>query len=209
MFDAIAAVTPNRADIPEAFRREWVRLALPGAMLTGVQRVEAAGVVRAGQAGERPRAEHLEACLVTFVELLSADPAAMDESLVAGLGSDLGYATVVEAVGITSRLAAVDGFHRAMGIPLEDLPQPSDGNPTGEVHPTPTTGNGWVPKATPGSIVDALSLIPADASAQEDLHGPLYLTYEEMSDRRFVRGLNRAQLELIAARTSSINDCFY
>jgi hypothetical protein len=96
-----------------------------------------------------------------------------------------------------------------MGIPLEPLPDPGDGAPTGEVHPTPITDNGWVPKATPGSIVDALSLVPGEASAQEDLHGPLYLTYEQMSERRFVRGLNRAQLELVAVRTSSINDCFY
>ena len=35
------------------------------------------------------------------------------------------------------------------------------------------------------------------------------LTLEEMADNRFERELSRPQMELVAARTSAINECFY
>ncbi len=66
----------------------------------------------------------------------------------------------------------------------------------------------WVPMA-PGSIAYALSLVPHEMAAQEELHGPLYLTYEGMADLEYVNGLTRAQMELVAARVSVINECFY
>jgi len=59
------------------------------------------------------------------------------------------------------------------------------------------------------SIVQALSAVPSEAEAQEDMHGPLYLTYAQMQDLQFVRGLTRPQMELVAARTSALNECFY
>lgn len=46
--------------------------------------------------------------------------------------------------------------------------------------------------------------------AMFDVHGALYLTIQEMGDLEIVRdGLERAQMELVAARTSMLNDCFY
>ena len=43
-----------------------------------------------------------------------------------------------------------------------------------------------------------------------DVHGVLYLTIEQMGNHSTVRdGLTRAQMELAAARTSYLNDCFY
>ena len=60
-----------------------------------------------------------------------------------------------------------------------------------------------------GSIVNALALVPAEAAAQEDLHGPLYLTYEEMQGRPFERALTRTQMEIVAVCTSLLNECFY
>jgi hypothetical protein len=59
------------------------------------------------------------------------------------------------------------------------------------------------------SITQALSLVDAESVAQEDMHGPLYLTYEGMAEFDYVAGLSRAQMELVAARTSAINECFY
>ena len=40
----------------------------------------------------------------------------------------------------------------------------------------------------------ALSAVDPGRAAQEDLHGALYLSYAEMSDIGFVRGLERWQL---------------
>ncbi len=64
---------------------------------------------------------------------------------------------------------------------------------------------------TVGAIgpVTALDAVPPEATAQAALHGALYLSYAEMADLAVVRGLTRAQLELVAARVSYLNDCFY
>ena len=126
-----------------------------------------------------------------------------------GVAGEIGYPAYVELVGVVSRLSAVDTFHLALGIPLEPLPEPEPGEPSQMEEPLARHGAAWVPMVGGASITQALSLVDAESTAQEDLHGPLYLTYEEMAELDFVRGLNRAQMELVAARTSAINECFY
>ena len=100
MFDAIAAVAPQRSDIVEAFRREWIRLAEAGATLTGAERGEVAAAARAAQVGEAPRVDSLPGALIEFVELLAADPSAARAKTVTQLGSEMGFGPVVEAVGV-------------------------------------------------------------------------------------------------------------
>jgi len=51
--------------------------------------------------------------------------------------------------------------------------------------------------------------VPAEMEAQRDIHGPLYLSYEQMGLANFQRGLHRSQMELVAATTSALNECFY
>ena len=66
-----------------------------------------------------------------------------------------------------------------------------------------------MPMGGGASIVDALVLVPSESAAQRDMHGPLSLTYEGMADLTCAGGLTRAQMELVAGRTSVINECFY
>lgn len=66
---------------------------------------------------------------------------------------------------------------------------------------------GWVPTVGAIGPPSALSAVPAEAAAQEALHGVLYLSYADMADQRAERGLTRAQMELVAARVSWLNDC--
>jgi hypothetical protein len=61
----------------------------------------------------------------------------------------------------------------------------------------------------PPTIPASLSAVPAEMDALEALHGPMYLDYEEMGDPAITRGLTRTQMELIASRTSFINECFF
>ena len=55
----------------------------------------------------------------------------------------------------------------------------------------------------------ALSAVTAEDRAQEQLHGALYLSYFEMGNFGIEKGLNRPQMELLAARTSLVNDCYF
>jgi hypothetical protein len=193
-----------RDDLADAYRAEWRHLASPGATMTGAERVALADHARTG-AGTT-----MHAGLGAFVRTLYADPAAIDGALVSaaiGASSDAG---VVESIGIVCRLAGVDGFHRAMGLPLEDLPQPVPGDPTGNVTGGLKRRRTHVPVG-PGPIPNTLDLVPAEGAALEALHGPQYMSYDDMAFSRFARdpGLNRAQMELVSATTSIHNECFY
>jgi hypothetical protein len=145
---------------------------------------------------------------VAAATLLGARPGEARREWVAGITAELGDPAYVELVGVVARGSAVDAFHRALGIPLPDDPDPRPGEPSRGPEPPLRQGIAWVPMPM-GSIAHALGLVPAEDAAQEDLHGPLYLTYEEMGDLTLTGGLSRAQMELVAGRTSAINECFY
>lgn len=205
----VAVEAGARPDLADAFRRAWDGIGAPGASLSGDRRVAVAAVTRAGTSGEEPPEVPLSDEMVAFVELLAADPAEVRATDVTTVGTQDGFPHLIEAIGICSRVAAIDTFHVGMGLPLEPLPSPRPGEPTGAFVTETVTDAGWVPKARIGSIIDALSLVPAEKAAMEDLHGPLYMTGEEMGDPLFTRGLTRPQIELVASRTSHLNDCFY
>ena len=200
---------PIRPEIPALFAREWSRLASPGSHWSGRQRIEIAKVAREARAGSSEADSSLPPAAAEAASLLGATPARASRSWVESTVVDLGSGPYIEIVGVVSRAVAVDTFHRAIGSPLPQLPEPVAGDPTGIDDPAARSGPAWVPMVGGASIVGALSAVPSEAEAQEDMHGPLYLTYEQMQDLEFVRGLSRAQMELVAARTSAVNECFY
>ena len=200
---------PIRPEIPALFAREWSRLAAPGSYWSGRQRIEMAATAREARAGSRNGNSSLPAAAEEAASLLGARPAGTSRSWVESTVVDLGSGPYIEIVGVVSRAVAVDTFHRAIGSPLPRLPEPVAGDPTGINDPAARSGPAWVPMVGGASIVGALSAVPPEAEAQEDMHGPLYLTYQQMQDLEFVRGLSRPQMELVAARTSAINECFY
>lgn len=197
-----------RPDIRAAFDREWDRLARPGAGWDGSQRVALARRAREARSGTETTPDLPDAA-AQAATLLGANPAEARRDWVAEVAGAIGPERYVELVGVVARTAAVDAFHHAIGAELPDHPDPIDGEPHGAIDPMAAAGPAWVPMVGGASIVFALSLVPDAAAAQEDLHGPLYLTYELMADDQFVRGLTRAQMELVAARTSAVNECFY
>ena len=195
---------PVRPDLVEALRKEWVLLSSPGTWWTAGERVAIAGAARGIAVDGLPAVAAQAACKI-YADITSTSRDWVNEVT----ASDLTMPAFIEIVGIASRLAAVDEFMRALGSSLEELPQPLPGDPSRETPPTARPGRGWVPMAGPASITMALSLVPAEALAQKEIHGPLYMSYEQMSDYGFRRTLDRAQMELIAARVSAINECFY
>jgi hypothetical protein len=193
-----------------AFERMWDRIAAPGATLTGAERISIASIARAARSGDPLPAVDLPAMVVEAARVLGAEPASINKKWIAEtIEPAIGYPGYVEIVGLVSQLTAVDTYHRAMGLPLEPLPEPIAGEPTGAVAEGAKLTSSWVPTDGPGSVVYALSLVPSEKDGFEDLHGPLYLPVGEIRNWDFSRALARPQMELVAARTSAINDCFY
>lgn len=209
-FDFSASPYPIRPDLVDGFEREWDRLHRPGTWWSGPERVAMVAEMRRAQAGAAPRGDVLPAAAVDAVRTVAVAPRDVDASWVDDL-ADRGVdaAPYVEIVGVVSRGSAVDGFHRALDFALPPLPEPAGGEPPRSESAAAGRGRAFVPMVGAASIVGALSLVPAEMEAQRDLHGPLYMDYDEMPDMEFTRGLTRPQMELVAGRTSAVNDCFY
>jgi hypothetical protein len=208
-FDLSAVNVAVRTDIQRLFRREWDRLAMAGTWWTGRERVDIARAGRQARFGGKATPSSLPSAAIDAAGIVSARPASIRRTWVEKIADAIGYPRYVEIVGVASRLAALDTFHLGIGEELEPLPEPEPGEPSQTEEPLARPGAGWVPMVGGASITQALSLVDAESVAQEDMHGPLYLTYEGMAEFDYVAGLSRAQMELVAARTSAINECFY
>ncbi len=195
---------------PEAalLERTGHSIAASGPSLTGRERSEVALLSRA-YAAERatptpgaPR-EALVWKLTNEAGTIRGDW--VDALDVAGISA----AEYVEVLGIVSRLAAIDTFCIGLGAPLVHLPEASRLPPTGATARDATIDGAWIPTVGPAWPPSALSLVPSEHQAMHDLHAVFYLSMEGMADMDAERGLHRTQMELVASRTSLLNECFY
>lgn len=198
-----------RQDLVDAVRATWEHVSRPGAVWTGRERVAIAAEVRRARAGEPPAGD-LPPVAAEASRLLAVAPATARKGWVAEVAAPpLSHAHYVELLAVVSRVIAVDTLARVLGKETDPLPGAVPGDPSGEIASAARPGAGWVPMVGGTSITQALSLVPAENAELERLHGAMYLTFAEMADPGITRGLTRTQMELVAARTSALNECFY
>lgn len=210
MIDSSRFPVPVRGDVITVMRREWARLAGPGATLTGSERVELAATVRrpvrsCGSDESRPDSR-IEAAV-----RIAHEPATIDREFIDGLcDQGMRAAEYVEIIGLVSRLAAIDGFHRILGAERPDLPTAEEGDPSNDLNPMAQSGRSFVPMVRGASIIYALTLIPDEHEAMmDDFHDTLYLSTSQMQQPTSPRAITRPQIELLATLTSAENECFY
>ena len=181
------------------------QIASGGTMWTGSQRVAIASVARSAAAGESGG----DGSVLPAPARTTAAKVATDAHLMAQADVDTfdDPAAYVEIVGVVARTIAIDTFARGVDADPIAFPIATDDPPSGQINPHARQRSSLVPTAGGAGPTTALSLVPAEDQAQEDLHGTLYLTYLEMGDPTIHKGLSRWQLELVAARTSLINHC--
>jgi len=179
--------------------------------------------------GEHDHGGVLPARAVEAIHRITSDPARLKKSwyeeLLSGEFTDAHY---VEMVGILVTIVCIDAVHRALGLPLEPLPAPDPGQPR---HYRPTTAvssdQAWVPMISAraaqgtdeedlypggrtGNVIMAMSLVP---DAVRMLNATQKAHYIDIMNAGFDgeggRAISRPQIELIAARVSALNDCFY
>jgi hypothetical protein len=138
----------------------------------------------------------------------------------------LGDAPYVELLGVLVAVVSIDSFHHALGLDLEPLPEPIAGEPS-RYRPAQARDEGaYVPmipidgakgaesdlwRAGAANIVRAMSLVPDAVRDFKILGAVHYLPLEQIAapGANGGRAIDRSQMELIAGRVSSLNECFY
>ncbi|MEN8238223.1 MAG: hypothetical protein ABFR53_03365 [Actinomycetota bacterium] len=203
MFSFKGSPVPVRDDLRDAHKAIWAHFARPGQVFDAGQRRAILDVARNNAPTNGDAIGQLAAALYT-------SPAAVTRDMVRSAIDASGEPATVEAVSLVSMLAAVDSTHRALGAELEPLPEPLPGDPSGTVAEGLKKRRTYVPMPR-NSITVALELLPVENEAYAAACGPHYMTFAEMASPLFERspGLDRAQLETIASRTSLFQECFY
>ncbi len=208
MFSFNGSPVQVRDDLKDAHTAIWTHFSHPGQVFDAHQRLAILESARNALV-EGVRSEGTSP-LDTFAVTLYVNPPAVSNDMVHGAIAVSGHAALVETVALVSMLAAVDNTHRALGVALEPLPEPRDGEPTHRVTTGMKRRRTHVPMPR-NSITVALEFLPYENEAYAAACGPHYMTFDEMASPIFGRspGLDRAQLETIASRTSLFNECFY
>lgn len=244
-FDYTDSPYSVRADISQAYRAYWDRLAAPGSWWNGSERVAIAQESRNALtcsfcaerksalspytfAGKHDSTTDLPEHVIDAVHRIITDQnritgTYIEKNTEIGLSKE----AYVELVGIVVTVFSIDEFNRALDLPVETLPEPKPGEPdqyrpaqldetTGFVPMIPVSGavgpeaDLW-PTGRTANVVRALSAVPQCVRDWFEVGTAQYLSMEGMQN--FIgldsRSINRMQMELIAGRVSSINECFY
>lgn len=167
---------------------------------------------------------------IDAVHRIVTDPNRLTRAYVQELAEDgLSNEQYVELLGVVVAALSIDEFHRALSIPLEPLPQPADTNAPDGYRPPGAKANGfWVDSVEPAdlspaeadlyggapnmaNVIKAMSLVPDSVRLLSLLGGAQYLAPSEVAnpESNGGRALDRMQIEFIAGRVSSHNECFY
>ncbi len=169
----------------------------------------------------------LPAGMVDVIHRVRTDPGRLSrawfDGVVPAVLSDGEYVELIAVVALT---AGLDFFARSLGIACFPLPEPLPGEPSRQRPAAARGGTAWVPMlacedavgseadlyeglAFVPNIVRALSLVPTEVKALQCSSAAHYLRVEDIIDPAARRSLERPQMELIAARVSALNQCFY
>ena len=200
-----------------------------GDWLTGEERVDVWREARDAQSNEidtakkaalsptavarsHPASASLNATEVDVVHRVASDPGRLTKTWADTAIAAIGEERYTELVGVTAMSRALDRFNVAMGHALTALPVPVEGEPA-KVRPD-TVGDvgAWVSQTLAigrANVSRATSLVPVTDGQWRALVDTCYSHGESFADLAWDRPLSRPQVELVAARTTVLNECFY
>ncbi len=228
--DMSAYVTklPIRKELDTAHAAAMAEWSAPGTWWTGAQRLAIVAEVRRARDAERlapwqapslvegaaSDSHELPSPIVDVVWRLTNHPGTLTAdwytSILARGVEALAY---VEVVSIVAQVNCVDRFADALGLDRMSIPEAQDGEPSGEVPVDAEVRLHWVPTRDirGPNVWLALSGVPDELTARSRLSAAHYVegdaVFADVVSDRF--SLQRVQMELVAARTSKLNECFY
>lgn len=215
--------------IDEAVEQGRSDLAGQGDWLTSIQRLEVWANARDSQTNaldikrrqaispeaiseRHPAGQTLDSTKIDVVHRIASDPGRLTRTWAKTAMNKIGEETYTELVGVVAIAAVLDTYTVAMGRGLLELPPSIEGAPE-EFRPSDVGDVGaWVSQSlqkTRANVSRSLSLVPRTNEHWRGLVDALYSHGAEFYDVMWNRALNRAQVELVAARTTSLLECFY
>lgn len=164
---------------------------------------------------------------IDVIHRITTDPGRLSWDWLDGmLASGLSDCEYIEIVSIIAVVMVADTFRRSLDLPPFELPQPVAGAPSGYSAPGAKHHDGWIRLVLPedvvpgdgevyegpltSPVVKALSLVPEAKRHYWDMGSFHYLPNDEMGNfATDIRAIDRMQMELVAARVSSIHQCVY
>lgn len=223
------ALVPMEASIVELHRDELAHLAGPGTWLSAEERLATVRAVRAAYArrgGElRTEVSILPEDSLRLIERVANAPRLLTrEDCTGALKAGMSSGEYIETISLVSRTINLDVFARGIGARALELMPPVDGDPSHESPPAIAEG-AWLPSVPAGPqardvygsagpqpfIYRALSSVPQEARRCIAGGNVQYLPLDKFMDFSYSHqpGLSRVQVEIVAARISALNDCFY
>lgn len=211
---------PVPSEITKAHRASWETIARGTRHWSSEQRLDIARQARAArqQRQELPFNRSypdslLSATALEATRTIAADAAKITRSWAAAQTKELGAPAYVELVSIVVTLTAIDGFAEALGRPHEPLPPLSSQIQESTDNAEVADIGAYVPMQDPWqgpNVSRALSLV---GSANALFMSNVAVMYtgkdQDFGEMVWDGPLSRPQVELLAARVSSINECFY
>jgi hypothetical protein len=211
------------AGVAEAAAVAWANLGRPSRRLNGLERIAIVNAARAaiprplwdrngGLNALRDASGDRGAVLTALAAIFAAEASLIDSSLVAELSAEIGDAAYAETAALVAQVITVDQFCISVGIDVVPFPEFQPGEPSGERPDDMGDAGGHIQMTVPfrgPNVARSLSLAAEDHLRWRSLVLSMYSrdAFDEMvwTDR----ALTRPQVELLAARTSSLNECFY
>lgn len=176
--------------------------------------------------GDHDALGDLGATKVEAIHRLSTDPGRLSQAWVDGLIAEgLSDGAYIEIAGIVAMTMMMDAFTWAAGTAPGEVPKPEPGDPSGYRPPGARKADAWVALVSPDDVVEsdgdlygvmspgvhrALSLVPDSKRAYWELGEPHYIPMSELRNADTqVRAISRAQIEILASRTSALHQCVY
>jgi hypothetical protein len=215
--------------IDTALSRGRTQLGRPGDWLSGRQRVDVWSEVRKSRSdpldiarraslspwatdGEHRASGSLNGTMVEVVHRVATDPGRLTRRWADDQIGRIGEETYTELVGLTAMATLLDTAGSALGRARTALPEPQAGEPS-RIRPDGVGDVGaWVSQElekTRANVSRTLSLVPQTLGTWRMLINDLYSRDDEFFDLAWDRALSRPQVELLAARTTVLSECFY
>jgi hypothetical protein len=209
-----------REDIADAHRQTWDALSQAGAFWSDVDRIEIAKQARAARTQRKELAfnrtypaTQLTAQALDATRKIAADAGKIDRAWASRHVVSLGAGAYAELVSIVAVVSAIDAFCEALGRTHEPLPEPDGGSCHAAQAGDASDIGGYLPMVDPWegpNVSRALSLVPsANQLFMNNVRSMYGGNGGGFNDMVWDGPLSRPQAELLAARVSSINECFY